>query len=386
MKKSFADILSGIDDKQAKKLSAKLPEWASTDGIVVPTSLALEQCSSTATALYKSSLIDKTGTIVDITGGLGVDCWAFSKKADKVFYYEQNQELAQAAQKNCTALGIQNITVTNACITQDSLIPDCDLLYADPARRSDTGRKVFLLEDCTPDILALLPLLWRHCHRIMLKLSPMADITMLASRLGEQLKEIHVVGLGGECKELLCLLERGKDIHGYTITVADLDSGARLSFTPEEERTAEVRFTKTIRPGTYLFEPSAALMKSGCFKLISERFGMEKISKDTHLFVSAAIPESLPGLGKCFLIEEVRPLDKASMKEMGRTNPKAEVSARGIPMRSEELRGKLGCKSGGSKHIFGCSAQIALPEGMVGVERMLLLCTPVPMHPVGINH
>lgn len=386
VKKSFADILSGIDDRQSKKFAAKLPEWAAAQGVEIPSSLALEQCSSTATALYKASLVGKTGTVTDITGGFGVDSWAFSKVADKVFYFEQNARLADAVKKNCEALGTDNITVSCECITPGSTIPDCDLLFADPARRSDTGRKVFLLEDCTPDILTLLPLVWRHTARVMLKLSPMADISMLASRLGPQLKEVHAVGLDGECKELLCLLERGKDSPGYMITVADLNSGASLRFSPEEERQADVIFTGDIRPGRYLFEPSAALMKSGCFKLISGRFGMEKMSRDTQLYVSDAIPSDLQGLGKFFVIEDVRKMDKTSLKEMGRANPIAEVSARGIPMRSEELRDRLGCKSGGSRHIFGVSAQVTLPEGVVRLERMIVLCSLVPMHSVGVNH
>jgi len=403
VKKSFAQILSGIDDRQARKLETKLPEWASAEGIEIPSSLALEQCSSTATALYKAALIGKTGIITDITGGLGVDCRAFSGIADKVFYFEQNQELAEAARKNFDTFGIGNVTVTNATVTKDSPIPDCDLIFADPARRSGTGRKVFLLEDCTPDVLSMMDLFWRHTPRILLKLSPMADITMLASRLGERLKEIHIVSLDGECKELLCILDKAHT-GGFTITVADLgkNSGQRsnpdskidtllkstssLSFTPEDERQSAVRYTRGISNGQYLFEPSAALMKSGCFKLISDSFGMEKLSKDTHLYITGSIPEELRGLGKFFLIEEVRRLDKAAMKEMGKANPRAEVSARGIPMRSEELRDRLGCKSGGSRHIFGCSAQVALPEGVVAVERMLLLCSPVSVHPVGVDH
>lgn len=385
MKKSFADILEGLDDRQVKKFSAKLPEWAAAGAAELPSSLALEQCSSTAAALYKASLIGGAGVIVDITGGLGVDCWAFSRVAKKVFYFERNAELAEAVKRNYAALGITNVSISNECISAESALPDCDLLFADPARRSDTGRKVFLLEDCSPDVLTLMDMFWKHTSRIMLKLSPMADISMLAEKFGPTLREIHVVGLGRECKELLCLLEKDWN-SGYTIRVAELESAAGLSFTKNEEKESSVSYTRGIKEGQYLFEPSPALMKSGCFKLLSERFGMEKMSKDTHLYVSGTLPEGLAGLGKLFRIEEVRKLDKTSMKELGKANPHAEVSARGIPMRSEELRDRLGCKSGGSKHIFGCSAQVALPEGVVGVERMLVLCSPVAVHPVGINH
>jgi len=385
VKKSFADILSGLEDNRGRKLSSKLPEWSLVEGLCIPSSLALEQCSSSATARYKASLIGNADMVVDITGGFGVDSWAFSMVADKVCYFEQNADLADAVRANYEALGVHNVIIRNECITEDSDLPDCDLLYADPARRSDTGRKVFLLEDCTPDVLTLMPLFWQNTSRIMFKLSPMADISMLSERFGAVLKEIHVVGLDGECKELLCILEKDGTAD-FSITVAELDSGASFKFSRREEKEATVSYTHEIRPGQFLFEPSAAFMKSGAFKIISERFGMEKMSRDTHLYVSDIMPEGLKGLGKFFEIKEVHPLDKASMKGIGKSYPKAEVTARGIPMRSEELRDRIGCKSGGSVHVFGCSAQVALPEGMVRVERMIVLCTPVAMHSVGIDH
>lgn len=356
MKKSFADILNGLDERRDKKLAAKLPEWAAVSGLQIPSSLALEQCSSTATALYKAKLLKEQNprTICDITGGLGVDSWAFSQIAEKVYYYEQNSELAAAVEQNYKLLKANNIVTANKSIDTASELPDCDAFFADPARRSDTGNKVFLLEDCTPDILKLLPTLWQHSSTILLKLSPMADIAMLASRLGPECKEIHSVGLDGECKELLCLLKKGTK-GPLRITVTNLDTDGTLSFYPEEEKAATPQY-KLPTPGSCLFEPCAALMKAGCFRLLCARFGLKKLSSSTNLYTCAEVPQDLATLGKTFTVKEVIPFGNASFKEIGRRYPRAEVTARNLPITSDELRKKLGVRSGRDAHIFACTA------------------------------
>ena len=360
MKKSFADILSGIDERRDKKIAAKLPEWAAAGSLQIPSSLALEQCSSTATALYKAEILRREidgipGPVVcDITGGLGVDSWAFSRVAGKVFYYERNAELAAAVASNYEILRINNVVINNESVDAATGLPCCDLIFADPARRSDTGNKVFLLEDCTPDILQLLPRFRQHCSTILLKLSPMADISMLSKRLGPECSEIHTVGLDGECKEVLCLIK--KDFTGpCLITVASLDTGGRLSFHPEEEREAVPRY-KSPTPGDILFEPSAALMKAGCFRLICSRFGIDKLSPSTNLYTTGEVPADLAALGKSYKVLEVLPFSNASIKDAGRRYPRAEVTARGIPLSSDELRKKMGVRSGSDAHIFGCTA------------------------------
>lgn len=360
MKKSFADILNGLDERRDRKIAAKLPEWAAADGLHIPSSLALEQCSSTAAALYKAEMIRKEteGTpapvICDITGGLGVDSWAFSQVAGKVFYYERNAELASAVSDNYKLLKINNVVINNESVDSSTELPCCDLIFADPARRSDTGGKVFLLEDCTPDILQLLPALWQRCSTILLKLSPMADISMLSKKLGPECVEIHAVGLDGECKELLCLLKKGRK-GPCRITVADLDTGGRLSFYHDEEREAVPHY-KFPAAGDILFEPSAALMKAGCFRLICSRFGMKKLSSSTNLYTAEEVPDGLSALGKSYKVLETLPFNNASLKEAARRYPRAEVTARNIPLSSDELRKKMGVRSGSDAHIFGCTA------------------------------
>lgn len=340
MKTSFADILSGIDAQGAKKLQAKLPEWAA-GGCRVPGALALEQCSSGAAAEHKAALV--SGVLCDLTGGLGADSLAFSRRCGKVYYFERNEELVAAAQENFLRLGATNIECSCTEITPQSCIPDCDWIYLDPARRSNTGKKVFMLQDCSPDVTTLLPLLKSKAPNIMIKLSPMADISLISNQLGEGLKEVQVVGLNGEVKELLCILQRGFQGE-YSIRALELDGGEELVFRPSEEAAARQQAAAEAPAGAILFEPSAVLLKAGAFKMI----GLPKLAPSTHLYIGQS-----PLPGKSFRILESLPFGKESFRIIAARYPKADVSARNLPLTSEELRARLKVKSGGSVHIFG---------------------------------
>jgi len=399
MKRSFADILQGLDDGRARKVARKLPSWAAADA-EIPSALSLEQCSSEATARYKAGLAgdaivstqrsgplpleiadlseakapssaatecqrdfpeeveatelpDEVGNapsiggsakrwgfenqrsrivILDLTGGLGVDSWAFSQVAGKVVYFERSEELAAAAGRNFARLGAGPIEVRCETVTPETELPEADLIYADPARRDAAGRKVFLLEDCTPDILTLLPQMLRKAPAVLLKLSPMADLAMLAGRLSPFLREIHVVELDGEVKELLCLLNRHNNSHHplrplkgdgtqtadarvqpmpaqkeLEIAVIRLDAlqpGAgdaeAFRFRPQQEREAVPAYADAVRPGDTLLVPSPALLKAGAFNLPCARWGVRKLAPSTHLYLfpsltGAKTPPSAPG-------------------------------------------------------------------------------------------
>lgn len=343
MKRSFGDILAGMDRERQRKFEAKLPHWAEA-GCTVPSGLALEQCSSEAAAEYKASLTG--GFLCDLTGGLGVDSMAFSRKCGKVLYFERDGILTDAARENFRRLGADNIECICSETGIDSAIPECDWIYLDPARRDGSGKKVFLLEDCSPDVTALLPLLRTRAPHIMIKLSPMADLTMLSRRLGEDLKEIHVVGFKGEVKELLCILERG--FRGeYTIKAIELEGLRGISFRPSEEESSKVLLCGNPVPGDTLFEPSPVLLKAGAFNII----GLPRLSMSTHLYIGRT---SLPG--KSFRITEVLPFGKESFRTIASRMTNAEVTARNIPMTSDELRSRLKMKSGGRTHIFGAAS------------------------------
>lgn len=404
-----------------RRLRKKLPEWVACTGLVYPSSLCAEQCSSSDTARYKALIVRrfineyvgavtsmvgepcrttgsatenkmvtepaevtigtrKTGRIADLTGGLGVDSWAFSEVAEEVLYNEMNPALAAAARHNFKALGVTNIFIKNSEATPDSIkgiFGDFrpDVIFLDPARRDSAGKKVFLLEDCSPDVLKILPELFGISRFVLLKLSPMADITMAVERLdrtyeeylekasgkgwnGQWVREVHVVASGGECKELLILLD-GEWNEGYSLTCRE--DGKTLTFKPEEITKAKAGYPDSTF-ARIIFEPGKSLTKAGVSNAICERFGLVKLARFTHLYtISEPLSDSeseqrtapLKDFGKVFYVKEILPLNKSSMKDVGKRYPHSEVSAKNIPMSSDELRTRLKVKSGDDAHIFG---------------------------------
>ncbi len=364
------------------RLRTKLPEWYAVPSLHYPNRLCAEQCSSSETARYKAAValagtrertkrgqnalahvpedtdIDKKGEkchnastfrVADLTGGLGVDSWAFAQVAGEVLYNERQPELAAAAAHNFKELGIKNIRVRNLELKAGNLTEVLDgfrpeIIYLDPARRAADGRKVFRLEDCTPDVKTLLPELLEASPLLLLKLSPMADIDLLYKQL-PHVKELHVVAADKECKELLLLLER--DWEG-PMSVTLYESGVTLK-APE---AVPAVYAPSAEPGQWLFEPGKALLKAGAFTLPC-RYGLQKLAPHTHLYTAREPEEALRPFGKWFLIKEVVPFDKRGFCEIGKRYPRAEVTARDVPMHSDQLRSRMGCQSGGRVHIFG---------------------------------
>lgn len=434
-----------------RRLRKKLPEWVACTGLVYPSSLCAEQCSSSDTARYKASIVQRIfneyvgtvasmvgdpcrttgsatkgtesvpdknspttrnqsvtelaevtipsrGKVADLTGGLGVDSWAFSEVAEEVLYNEMNPALAAAARHNFKALGVTNIFIKNSEATSDSLkdiFGDFrpDVIFLDPARRDSAGKKVFLLEDCSPDVLKILPELFGISRFVLLKLSPMADITMAVERLdrtyeeylekasgkgwnGQWVREVHVVASGGECKELLILLD-GEWNEGYSLTCRE--DGKTLTFKPEEITKAKAGYPDSTF-ARIIFEPGKSLTKAGVSNAICERFGLVKLARFTHLYtISEPLSDSeseqrtapLKDFGKVFYVKEILPLNKSSMKDVGKRYPHSEVSAKNIPMSSDELRTRLKVKSGDDAHIFGVRIETPYNE-----ENYLIVTEP----------
>ena len=355
-----------------RKLREKVPQWYAVPSLRYPLRISGEQCSSSETAKYKASVARAaaSGRIADLTGGLGVDSWAFAQVFDQVLYNEMRPELADAARRNFAALGLSNVRVTcaelvaerhpvkpgvteSACPCPSSsscptpighLLGDFqpDILFLDPARRASDGRKVFRLEDCQPDVLQLLPELLAACPLVLLKLSPMADISLVCKQLG-CVKAVHVVGAEGECKELLLLLERGY-VGPYTLTVYSNGAVAEITAAVPGETPDQVGGDVFCQVGgdaaSWLFEPGKALLKAGAFDWPC-RFGLQKLGQHTHAYVSAEPVEKLKPFGKWYQLLEVVPLNNRSIKEIGRRYPGADVTARNIPITSEALRAKL---------------------------------------------
>ena len=360
-KKTFSDILSDISESDSARMRKKVPEWAGVPGIEFPTRLATEQCSSSATAGYKAALVAGISPgcrlLLDLTGGLGVDCAAFSRVSERVLYNEMDPELAAAAGRNFARLGLDNVSFSNVEVTPETLPAltegGADVIFLDPARRGAGGRKVFLLEDCSPDVLRLEAGLLAAAPDILLKLSPMADIPMLRSRLGPEVREIHVVGAEGECKELLVWLQRGW-AGGCTVVAG------RLRFTPEEEGEAQARLLperEALRG--CLFEPAATLLKAGCFKLLCSRLDLYKLGRFTQLYVTDNPSDGLKEYGKVFRIKGLHPFDGRSIKALGKAYPDCSVTARHLPLSSDALAKKMGAASKGDTHIFAFTADFS---------------------------
>ena len=363
-----------------RKLRTKVPEWYAVPSLIYPFRLSGEQCSSSGTARYKASLLPSLLRIADLTGGMGVDSWAFAEVAEEVLYNEMQEGLAKATERNFKELGVGNVRFRN-CRVEPGKVEEVldgfrpDVIFLDPARRAEDGRKVFLIEDCQPDVLTLLPELFAASRFVLLKLSPMADITMACKRL-PHVREVHVVAAGGECKELLFLLDREWNGSSSTFVV---EGGAVMEIPdgpstgsgtvsspviPSEAKESIVISTGAKRSGEiFLFEPGKALLKAGAFDLPCEQFGLTKLGRHTHLFVGESVPEKLQPFGKTFEVLEVLPLNNRTLKEAGKRYPQAEVTARNIPMTSDLLRKKSGCTSGGDVHLFGTRVDAAVDPG-----------------------
>ena len=361
------------------KLKGKVREWYENPRLFFPLKLSAEQCSSSLTGLYKAQLAERIADqkgwrLADLTGGLGVDSWFFSKKASQVLYCEMQKALCDAAKHNFAVLEAGNIEICNCMVSPEtfSVISEFnpDIIYLDPARRGEGGRKVFLLEDCTPDILTLKDDLFRFSRHILLKLSPMADITMVCERLGGCCREVHIVGAGGECKELLVWMDR-EWAGDYSITAVELtgseDEGkyevAGFSFSPSEERSSAplIAGKDEIGTATHLFEPGKALMKAGAYNLLSTKYGLKKLGRSTHYYI-VSDQDSLAAIwkmGKVFSILRCESLDKRSIRFIAAEYPKAEVTARNLPMDTDTLRKKLGTRSSDQFHIFGLKSDTA---------------------------
>ena len=343
-----------------RKLRRKVPEWVALPQLRYPLRLSAEQCSSTETARYKASvalsacsLTSAPTKMADLTGGLGVDSWVFSQVFEEVLYNEMRPELSDSARYNFGQLGADNITVRNCELKPGGLADvldgfEPDVIFLDPARRASDGRKVFRLEDCQPDVQQLLPELLATCPRLLLKLSPMADITLVCRQL-QNVKSVHAVAAEGECKELLLLLETGYE-GLYSTTI--YESGFVMEIPGQAGNDEGLRPALSLDKAACLFEPGKALLKAGAFELPCA-YGLEKLGQHTHLYVGETVPEELRPFGKVFEILEVTPLNNRSIKDVGKRYPLVDVTARNIPITSDELRKRLGVRSGGSIHIFG---------------------------------
>ena len=326
-------------------------------------------------------LVDEKKILVDLTGGMGVDTAFLSDNFDKTFYVEMQEELCDIARHNFKILN-KNIEVIND--NAEHFLTTCDevdCIYLDPARRDEYGRKMVSLHDCSPDVVELHDILLKKANKILVKVSPMLDIEMIKKELTD-ITEIHVVAVRNECKEILLEIQKFRNsktqnlsnsaTQQLRILAIDLREDWNFSFTEDEERDAQ--WTLADNVGKYLYEPGVACMKAGCFKLLSQKFNIDKLHRNSHLYTSDDLVPDFPG--RIFEVVCAVPFDKKTKKEITSicqqttdngqqtleessklkaqgSRLKASVAVRNFPLSADELRKNLGLQDGNDFYIFG---------------------------------
>ena len=385
----------------------KLPTWAACDGIVYPPHLSMEQCSSEPTAQYKLNLamewasrvesselrVENSSRMTDLTGGFGVDFSFTSCAFASATYVERNAQLCHMVEHNLPLLGIDNAKVVCAdAVGYLSTLDMQTMIFLDPARRDQHGAKTVMLADCTPDVVQLLPQLLKKSRFTILKLSPMLDWHKAVEDLQGTVREVHIVSVGGECKELLLVLSEEMESE-LKVFCADLEAGgsslsggssssscsscSSLSSEPSFPRTPSSPIAHSspsapsnaslfvYAPGAsrpapnsklktqnskFLHEPNASIMKAGCFDELAAAYGVSPVSRNSHLFLSAEPVDGFPG--RSFCIERVTTLNKRELRQALAGIEKANIATRNFPLSVAELRKRLKLKDGGDVYIF----------------------------------
>ncbi|RDC58120.1 hypothetical protein DU508_04015 [Pedobacter chinensis] len=331
---SSAELAAQILAK--KKSQKKLPTWFNTSNIYYPPPLSIEQTSSETTAKYKSR-IAKGNSLIDLTGGFGVDAYYFAKKVEQIVHCEINVELSEISKHNAEVLQIDNIDFLplDGIKYIESGSENFDTIYIDPARRAETG-KVFMLRDCTPDVVSHLDKLLSKSARIIIKTAPLLDITAGLLEL-KYVSEIHIVSLKNECKELLWVIDKDFDGTVKIVAVTLNQTEKHFSFL-QSELNDEVHFAVQISKSNYLYEPDAALLKSGAFNLIGKKYNLQKLHPYTQLYISDELNTDFAG--RIFRIDQV--LSTGELKKASELS--GNIIVRNYPAKPEDLAKKYKVK------------------------------------------
>lgn len=367
----------------------KLPSWAATDDIVYPPHLSMEQCSSEQTARYKMKLSSPSphpSSLIDLTGGFGVDFSFMSRGFERAVYVERQENLCDIARHNFALLGMNNAEVV--CGDGVDYLKSLDrvsVIYLDPARRNEHGGKTYAISDCTPDVIELKDLLLQKADRVIVKLSPMLDWHKAISDLGDAVAEVHIVSVDNECKELLLVMQSTEEGKSDGVKIVCVNNEEEFVFRNEKlgVRSEELgvreadnelsikHYELSIANGSsstespFLYEPNASIMKAGCFSAIEQTFGVKQLERNSHLFVSKSFVEDFPG--RKFRIRTVTTMNKKDIKKALSGIDKANISVRNFPISVAELRKRLKIKEGGSDYIFATT--------LIDKSHVLLLCS-----------
>lgn len=336
-------IIEQIEAK--KRCQKKLPTWFNAENIYYPNKLNIEQTSSETTANYKANLVSQK-SLIDLTGGFGVDTYFFSNKVENVTHCEINSELSELVKHNFKVFDILNITYLNenGIEALKRINQPFDWIYVDPSRRDSTKQKVFLLADCEPNIKTFQSLFLKYAKNVMIKTSPLLDLSATLVDL-KHVKEIHVVAVNNEVKELLWILERNfeGDLKIKTVNLQKASS-QHFNFNFKEEPQAQATYNK---PLAYLYEPNSAILKSGSFNSVSELLNINKLHKHSHLYTSERL---LDFPGRRFKIEKILPFNKKIFSK--EKIIKANITTRNFPLSVYDIRKKLKVKDGGNIYLF----------------------------------
>ena len=377
----------------------KLPSWAACDGVVYPPHLNMEQCSSEPTARYKQQVARRWAeripnasrtSMTDLTGGFGVDFSFTSRCFDCATYVERNASLCEVVGANLPRLGIRNAQVK--CAEAEAVLKQTEpqtMIFLDPARRDEHGAKTVLIADCTPDVCQLLPSLMQKSQFVMLKLSPMLDWHKAIVDLDGKVREVHIVSVDGECKELLLVLApdgkpevqvfcvdilsrpdseglypRSEFVYSIATNAQEeiVENNSKLENSTSAQPTNSTfniqhstlppatNSTFNIQHSTFLFEPNASVMKAGCFDEIARAYGVSAISRNSHLFLSDRETDGFPG--RSFAIDAVTTMNKRQLRQTLSGMKQANIAVRNFPLSVAELRKRLKLNDGGDTYIF----------------------------------
>lgn len=348
----------------------KLPSWAAHEQLLYPQQLSMEQCSSEQTARYKQQLVQRLcgqtqneGTLVDLTGGLGVDFSFMAQGFRQAYYVEQQVELCALAKYNFPLLGLSSAQIIcgDGTTFLQSMADQAMVIFLDPARRDATGSKTYAIEDCTPDVALLSDELVNKAQWVVVKLSPMLDWHAAVAQL-KHVCEVHIVGVGGECKELLLVMQQHRDEQPLQLYAVNDGKVFTCSAEEAQQRTPLLQ-TSTF---DYLFEPHASLMKAGCFGALSARYGVKGLATNTHLFAAMMPVNDFPG--RQFRVLAVTPFTKKSLRSALHGIEKANLAVRNFPLSVVELRKRLKLKEGGEHYLFATT---------IGTMHALIICKKI---------
>ena len=362
-------MLQQVEGRQ--RTHDKLPTFAQIEDWWYPIRLSCEQCSSEATARYKAAIIrqlgEKQDILIDLTGGYGVDTYFLSEQTAQAHYVERNEELCRIAQHNFQ-IANKPIHVHNTSaedfLAQYSMAGSVSsdvkkevVVYLDPARRDAHGGKVFRIEDCEPNIIKILPSLRAISNTILIKFSPMLDITSALQSLGNEW-DVHVVALHNEVKEIIFVTGNNR-IHAVNILHEGND---QFSFTRSEEKSALCAMADCICE--YIYEPNAAIIKAGAFRLVSERYQLHKLDHNTHLYTADQLIEDFPGRVWKVIAQPIK--NQRDIAALG--IQRAAILTRNYPLTPEELRKKFKVQESDSHFLIG--ARIAAKPTLILAERI----------------